>query len=52
MSSVYKFERKTRDYMRLYLKLCVKPDSPLSYKELEDKRRHMNELHNIEPEQY
>ena len=41
MSSIFKFERKTRDYMRLYLKLGVKPDGPLSYKELEDKRKHM-----------
>jgi hypothetical protein len=41
MSSIYKFERKTRDYMRLYLKLGVQPDGPLSYKELEDMRKHM-----------
>ena len=27
--------------MRLYLKLGVKPDGPLSYKDLEDKRKHM-----------
>jgi hypothetical protein len=41
MSSIYKFERKTRDCMRLYLKLGVKPDGPLSFKELEYKRNHM-----------
>jgi hypothetical protein len=43
-SLVKNFERKTRDYMRLFLKLArgVKPDGPLSYKELEDKRKHMN----------
>lgn len=28
--------------MRLYLKLGVKPDGPLSYKVLEDKRKFMN----------
>jgi hypothetical protein len=27
--------------MRLYLKLGVQPDGPLSYKELEDMRKHM-----------
>ena len=40
-STIFNFERKTRDYMRLYLELGINQYGPLSFTDLENRRRHI-----------